>query len=215
VDENNELGAQVFNPNQIKDAASYFDGLRETLAQLSELTIDRIARTVSKAYDDKKTIFLFGNGGSASLASHFACDLSKGTSAYCIGRKRLRAVALTDNVPTTTAWANDSSYDDIFAEQLRSFVEPGDIAFAISCSGNSRNVLKALAVARESGATTIGLGGFAGGKMKSLCDISLIVPSTNMQFIEDLHLSVAHCIFTLVCDRIAVGSGKIAVATAY
>ena len=203
------------NPNHLKNAASYFAGLRETLSQLSELTIDRIADTLADAYDENKTTFIFGNGGSASLASHFACDLSKGTTPYCVGRKRFRAIALTDNIPTISAWANDSSYDDIFSEQLRSLVGPGDIAVAISCSGNSRNVLKALAVARQHGATTIGLGGFGGGKMKALCDISLIIPSTNMQFIEDLHLSAAHCIFTLVCDRISVGSQKIAVAAAY
>jgi len=205
----------VVNSGQIKDAASYFAVLSETLSRLPWNTIDRIAAMLGRAYEENRTTFLFGNGGSASLASHFACDLGKGTSPYCSGRKRLRATALTDNIPTISAWANDSGYEDIFAEQLRNLVEPGDVAFAISCSGDSPNVLKALTVAREHGATTIGLGGFAGGKMKRLCDTSLIVPSSNMQVIEDLHLSVAHCIFTLVRDGISAGSHRMAVANAY
>jgi len=105
-------------------------------------------------------------------------------------------------VPILTALANDSGYEDIFAEQLRGLIQPGDIAFAISCSGNSSNVLKALEVAREAGAVTIGLGGFKGGFMRSLCDTALIVSSENMQIIEDLHLSVAHCLFTLLRNHI-------------
>jgi D-sedoheptulose 7-phosphate isomerase len=102
-----------------------------------------------------------------------------------------------------TAWANDSSYEDVFAEQLRNFVQPRDVALAVSGSGNSKNVLNALQVAREARATTIGVTGFAGGKMKSLCDICVVVPSDNMQIIEDLHLSMAHSIFRIVYSRMA------------
>jgi D-sedoheptulose 7-phosphate isomerase len=155
-----------------------------------------------KAYEGGKMMYLFGNGGSASLASHLACDLGKGT-AYCNGGKRLRVLALTDNVATMTAWANDFSYEDMFSEQLRNFVQPQDIAFAISGSGNSKNVLNALRVAREAGATTIGISGYRGGEMKSLCNICVIVPSDNMQVIEDLHLAMAHSIFRIVYTRMA------------
>ncbi len=147
-------------------------------------------------------MYTFGNGGSASLASHFACDLGKGT-AYCNGGKRFRALALTDNLPTLTAWANDSSYEDVFSEQLRNFVQPQDVAFAISGSGNSKNVLNALEVAREAGATTLGISGFQGGQMKSLCDICVVVPSNNMQIIEDMHLAMAHSIFRIVYSRMS------------
>jgi D-sedoheptulose 7-phosphate isomerase len=111
-------------------------------------------------------------------------------------------MSLTDNLPLLTAWANDTSYDFVFAEQLRNFVEPGDVAFAISGSGNSPNVLHGLQTAREAGAYTIGLGGFEGGKMKSLCDLCIVIPSSNMQIIEDFHVSVTHALFTLVCNRI-------------
>jgi len=153
-----------------------------------------------RAYETEATIFLFGNGGSAALASHFACDLGKGTVNGI--PKRFRVLALTDNVPLMTAWANDSRYDDIFAEQMSNFIRPHDIAFAISGSGNSPNVLTALRTAREAGAFTIGLTGFQGGQMKAICDLCVVIPSNNMQMIEDLHLCVAHSLFTAVRQRI-------------
>jgi D-sedoheptulose 7-phosphate isomerase len=198
--------------DQIKNAESYFSVLSRSLSALPWATIDRIASILYGAYKNGKTIFLFGNGGSASLASHFACDLSKGTVIPGSEGKRVRAIALTDNIPSLTAWANDSCYDDIFSEPLRNLVQSGDIAFGISCSGNSRNVLKALKVACEHGATTVGLGGFQGGKMKELCDDFLIVPSENMQIIEDLHLCATHCLFTLVRNRIFADHARTAVA---
>ncbi len=111
-------------------------------------------------------------------------------------------MALTDNVPLMTAWANDSHYENIFSEQLANFARPQDVAFAISASGNSANVLKALNAARQSGLVTAGLTGFRGGRMLALCDACVVVPSDNMQIIEDLHLSISHALFTCVRDRI-------------
>ena len=119
------------------------------------------------------------------------------------GDRRFRVLALTDNVPLMTAWANDAHYDDIFAEQLRPFLREGDVVFAISGSGNSPNVLKGLQLARDTSAHTIGLTGFEGGKMKKLCDICVVVPSDNMQVIEDVHLSVSHAIFLSLKQRLA------------
>jgi len=187
---------------EILDANQYFDELQSIIVSFPKDGIDRIADTLVRAYDAGRTVYLCGNGGSAALASHFACDLGKGT-AHRNGGKRLRALSLTDNLPTLTAWANDSSYEDVFSEQLRNFVQPGDVALAISGSGNSKNVLNALRVARESGATTVGISGFQGGEMKSMCDICVIVPSNNMQIIEDLHLAMAHSIFRIVYSRIS------------
>ena len=187
---------------EILDARQYFKELQRVVARLSHDGIDQIADALYKAYESERVVYTFGNGGSASLASHFACDLGKGT-AYCNGGKRFRALALTDNLPTLTAWANDSSYEDIFSEQLRNFVHPQDVAFAISGSGNSKNVLNALEVAREAGATTLGISGFEGGQMKSLCDICVVVPSNNMQMIEDMHLAMAHSIFRIVYSRMS------------
>ena len=182
----------------------YFDLLSKSIESLPFDEVDGVATLLVDAYQHDRSIFLFGNGGSAALASHFACDLGKGTVNG--SRKRFRVMALTDNVPLMTAWANDSNYEDIFAEQLANFAQPGDIAFAISGSGNSPNVLRALKTARNIGCLTIGLGGFAGGQMLKLCDASIVVPCDNMQIIEDLHLCVAHSLFTCILSRIHDGS---------
>jgi D-sedoheptulose 7-phosphate isomerase len=187
---------------EVLNARQYFDELQRAVTSLPHDGVDRIADTLVKAYEAGQMVYLFGNGGSASLASHLACDLGKGT-AYCNGGKRFRVLALTDNLPTLTAWANDSSYEEVFSEQLKNFVQRHDVAFAISGSGNSKNVLNALRVARDAGAATVGISGFQGGKMKSLCEICLIVPSDNMQIIEDLHVAMAHSIFRIVYSRLS------------
>jgi len=176
---------------------------QRVVAALPHSAIEHAVGELVRAYEEGKNVFVFGNGGSAALASHFACDIGKGTVIANNGNKRFRVMALTDNVPLITAWANDSCYELIFAEQMQNFVNAGDIAFAISCSGNSPNVLRALQVAGEAGATTIGLTGFKGGKMKSLCNVCITIPCDNMQVIEDFHLSVAHAIFSVVCHRIS------------
>jgi D-sedoheptulose 7-phosphate isomerase len=188
---------------QIPSSQEYFEMYQRMLANLPHGAIEQAIHEFLRAYDDGKHVFIFGNGGSAALASHFACDLGKGTVIGENGHKRFRVMALTDNVPLVTAWANDSSYERIFAEQLQNFVAPGDVAFAISGSGNSPNVLQALEAARHARATTVGLTGFEGGKMKSLCDVCIILPSDNMQIIEDFHLSVTHAIFSVLRQRIS------------
>ena len=152
-----------------------------------------------------KALF-FGNGGSAALASHCACDFGKGTSVN--HRRPFRVIALTDNVPLITAWANDSGYEDIFTGQLRSLILPRDIAFAISGSGNSPNVLNALTVAREMGCFNISLTGFQGGRVKALSDLCIVVPSDNMQHIEDSHVCVMHSIFTALRQLIERSAGN-------
>jgi D-sedoheptulose 7-phosphate isomerase len=187
---------------EILEAKQYFDELQRAFIGLAHEGINQIADALLNANESGRMVYLFGNGGSAALASHFACDLGKGT-AYCNGGRRFRVLALTDNLPTLTAWANDSSYEDVFSEQLRNFVQPHDIAFAISGSGNSKNVLNALQLAREAGATTVGITGFQGGEMKALCRICVVVPSDNMQIIEDVHLAVAHSIFRIVYSRMS------------
>jgi D-sedoheptulose 7-phosphate isomerase len=189
----------------IASAQEYFGALSDVLKRIPAGVVEEITTTLLQTYIQNRTVFVFGNGGSAALASHFACDLGKGTAPRDGRRKRFRVVALTDNIPTMTAYANDAGYDNIFAEPLLNHVSPGDVAFAISCSGNSPNVLKALNVARQEGAYLIGLTGFEGGKMKALCDLCLVVPSGNMQIIEDIHLSVAHCIFSIACHHIRSG----------
>jgi D-sedoheptulose 7-phosphate isomerase len=187
----------------IADTGSYFARYARVVSELPYTHIERAVDLLYAAYEQRRKVFLFGNGGSAALASHFACDLGKGTVAAENPHKRFRVLALTDNIPLITAWANDVCYDQVFAEQLRNFIEPDDVAFAISGSGCSRNVLSALQVAREAGAVTIGLTGFEGGKMPQFCDLCIVIPSDNMQIIEDLQLGVAHALFTVIRHRIA------------
>ena len=186
--------------NSIRNSESYFVQLSKTIESLPFSDMDRLTDVLLRAYEQQRTVFMFGNGGSAALASHFACDLGKGTVNG--SSRRFRVMALTDNVPLMTAWANDANYVDIFAEQLANFAGPGDVALAISASGNSLNVLRALSLAKQSGSVTAGLTGFSGGRMLALCDACVVVRSDNMQIIEDVHLSVAHAIFTCIRARI-------------
>jgi len=175
------------------------------LARLDHAIVDRMVEAVWRGYEEGRTLFLFGNGGSAALASHFACDIGKGTIAG--KRKRLKTVALTDNVALITAWANDKAYDAIFAEQLESLAEKGDIALAISGSGNSPNMIRGLEAARRLGAQTLLLTGFDGGRAKPLADLCLVVPSDSMQLIEDAHLCATHAIFLAIRQRMMQTNG--------
>ncbi len=171
--------------------------LSEVGATLGKLPVDMAAQVVElieTARANGKRVFTFGNGGSAATASHFASDLSKG--AISQGKPRIGAFALTDNVPLLSAWANDTAYESIFAEQLENLVETGDVAIGISGSGNSQNVLNGVKVAKSKGASTIGFIGFDGGKLKSLVDLAIIVPNHNMEQVEDIHLLLAHIITT-------------------
>ncbi|HLN51734.1 MAG TPA: SIS domain-containing protein, partial [Thermoplasmata archaeon] len=145
--------------------------------------IERIVPILLRARAEDRTIFFFGNGGSASTASHFVTDIAKvagGTGARGKG-KRFRCICLNDNTPGVTAWANDVGYASVFAGQLQSLAEKGDVVVAISGSGNSPNVLEAVKVARAMGLSTIGLTGIGGGKLKDMVDVALVVPSNSMQ----------------------------------
>jgi D-sedoheptulose 7-phosphate isomerase len=199
------------NVVEMSRSDTYLREVTGALNRLPRAVIDRVAEALWGAYQENRALYFFGNGGSAALASHSACDFGKGT--VLNGHRRFRVLALTDNVPLMTAWANDARYEDIFAEQLRSFLQENDVAFAISGSGNSANVLNALAVAREMGAFTIGLTGFQGGRMKPFCRLCIVVPSKNMQVIEDVHLSVMHSIFTSLRQRFFDATERRSLAT--
>ena len=188
------------------DFGGYRERVKEVLDRLPLERAKKICDIIYQAYLDDRMLFIFGNGGSAALASHLACDLGKGThnpgSPAMSGVRRLRVIGLTDSIPMITAWSNDSSYDDVFAEQMRNFIQAGDVAFGISASGNSPNVLKALELAKKAGATNVGITGFQGGRMKALLDCGIVVPSDHMQQIEDAHLVLAHMIFLDLKQRI-------------
>ncbi len=193
--------------NSSNDLSVYLSELRLVLDNLPLQEISQAAEILFECYQADHTVFTFGNGGSGSLASHLVADFGKGTHfpgpKELASVRRLKALAVTDNMSMVTAWANDTDYEDIFMRQIENFLKPGDVAIAISGSGNSRNVIKALEYARVAGATTIGLGGFGGGKMKELLDCPIIVPSSSMQQVEDAHLIIGHMIFLNLRDRIA------------
>tara|TARA_Y100000310_G_scaffold302283_1_gene339429 strand:+ start:276 stop:965 length:690 start_codon:yes stop_codon:yes gene_type:complete len=178
-----------------KIAKDYFSELKNALDKIELKDLQKITEVLAQARKDKRTIFIMGNGGSASTASHIACDLGKGTlkNVYNPAEDRLRVISLTDNVATMTAFANDLSYDEIFVQQLHNLMKEGDVVIGISGSGNTPNVIKALMYAKQNGATTIGFLGFhTGGIAKEFADYSIIVKSSSYGVVEDVHLSLNH-----------------------
>lgn len=172
--------------------ADYQTQLVSILNGLDTAKVDEIISLFRQARDKGNTIFVCGNGGSAASASHFVCDVVKGAS---FGREeRFRIMSLNDNVPTLTAYGNDVGYDVIFLEPLKNFAKPGDLVMAISGSGNSPNVVKALEYAREAGCRTVALTGKNGGKLGPLAEVHLNIPHEHMGRIEDAHMIVCHMI---------------------
>jgi D-sedoheptulose 7-phosphate isomerase len=170
----------------------YLTELDVTIRALPHEQIAGIIDAVCDARDRDAQVFVVGNGGSAATASHFAVDLGKGASHA--GTRRFRVLSLTDNVPWISALANDLSYDDVFVEQLKNFARPGDLLLAFSGSGNSENVLRAVRYANSIGCRTIGLSGFAGGKLRTEAQECLVVDAHHMGRIEDGHFIVQHLI---------------------
>lgn len=180
--------------------ADYFGRLRSALEKFDKKSLDKLAELVLAAYANDRTIFLFGNGGSAATASHMCGDFIKGISRGL--QRRFRAVCLNDNIPAMTAVANDHSYDDIFVEQLKNFLRPGDLAIGISCSGNSANVVGAIEYAKSAGAVTVAFCGFDGGKIKALADLAIYAPIDDMEISEDIHTIVGHCLKRLIIESL-------------
>jgi D-sedoheptulose 7-phosphate isomerase len=181
----------------------YWNELCVTLQAMPFRHLERAANLLLDGYRRNATVFVVGNGGSAATASHFACDLAKGTRVDEL--PRFRVLPLTDNVPLMTAWANDTTYDRIFAEQLAPHVQSGDILIAISASGNSPNVLAAAVLARAAGAVVIALTDQSGGKLSRLAHLAIRVPSDATQQIEqveDAHMVIAHSLCVTLRARL-------------
>lgn len=162
------------------------------MRSISLPNVQKILFLLEQTYRSGHRIFIMGNGGSAATASHFALDLAKNT--IMPGAPRLKAISLTDHVPLITAWSNDTAYEHIFAEQLANMIEPGDIVIGISTSGNSRNVINALRLAKEARAHTVGFLGAKGGKIKNIVDVYVLAPGQNIEQEEDAHIILAHVI---------------------
>ena len=183
-----------------KDIEDYLRIERETLEKLDVSEISRAINVLLGALEGERTVYVFGNGGSGSTASHFAGDFNKGVSEGL--PKVFRFQCLNDNIPTLMAVANDFDYKEVFVYQLRGRLKPGDVVMAISGSGNSKNVVKAAEYAKEQGATVIGLTGYSGGRLKVLSDVSLHVPADSMQIAEDVHLIFDHLMMAVLCERL-------------
>ncbi len=190
----------------------YLVELNAVLAAVPHRDVEAVVELLLATYDEDGTIYIAGNGGSAATASHFANDLTKAT--IVPGQRRFRVIALTDNVPLLTAWANDASYADAFAEQLRSLIRPGDLFIAISGSGNSENILRAADCARSSGARVAGFTGFDGGKLVAQCDRSVLVPCSVMAQVEDAHLIIQHAVCSYLREVIAHAAHAVSTAAA-
>lgn len=174
----------------MKSLQDYFDAEIRLLSHIDLARVDQVTALLKRARKEHRRIFLFGNGGSGSTASHFACDLGKGTIKPSL--ERFRVIALNDSMPTLTAYANDMGYEHVFSEPLLSLAEKGDVAIAFTGSGNSMNVVRGMEMADKCGLVTVGFTGFAGGKVQDLVQYHVNVPSDLMGMIEDVHLVMTH-----------------------
>ncbi len=178
---------------------AYLDDVRELLSRVEEAQVEQIVEILLEAWRGGKRVLLMGNGGSSSSVSHIVNDLQK-----CIhleAGKPLRTLCLSDCTPLMMAWANDTAWDNIFAPQVACWAEPGDVVIGVSGSGNSANVINGILAANQAGATTIGLAGYRGGRLKETAQHCLVVPSDNMQRIEDVHMVLLHVVFSTLMAR--------------
>ncbi len=180
----------------------YLTKLKATIDSLDPAVIDSCVEVIRNAWLRGRQVITCGNGGSAMTALHFINDWSKSISRH--NGRSFRGRTLLDNIGTLTAYANDLSYDDIFSEQLRHTAEPGDVLIAISGSGNSENIVRAVVVANEMGCETVGLCGFNGGKLRHLAKHVLWVDIDDMQISEDLHAIFGHIVMQRLCGGIAL-----------
>jgi D-sedoheptulose 7-phosphate isomerase len=171
-------------------AKKYLSDLVELQRKIDPESIEALADLLFDIWRSGHRVFVFGNGGSAATSSHLVCDLVK--SASVPRRRRLNAVSLVDNVPMLTALGRDLSYGDTFLFPLESYAHPGDLIIAISCSGDSENVLKACEWARDNNIHIAALTGFSGGQLSALADLHINIPSENYGLVEDVHASVGH-----------------------
>ena len=180
---------------------NYIKTLQGVLDQLDHSAINSVLNLLVQATEKGKTIYIFGNGGSAATASHFQNDFNKGISEYT--EKKFRFQCLNDNIATVLAIANDISFDEIFRFQLDGRLREGDLVIAISGSGNSKNVLYAAEYAKKQGNTVIGMTGFRGGQLKEICDVCLHAPINSMQITEDIHMIFDHLMMSVLYETLA------------
>lgn len=178
-----------------KEIHEYLQLEIKTLEALDQQAVNQALNLLLQAFEEEKTIYVFGNGGSSATASHYQNDFNKGVSEHT--EKKFRFLCLNDNVATLMAVANDIGFDEVFRFQLYGHLKPGDLIFAISGSGNSKNVINAVEYAKERGNKVIGATGYHGGKLRELADVSLHVPVQSMQVTEDVHMIFDHLMMSI------------------
>lgn len=187
---------------------AFLDRVGAELQKIDPAQIQNLADAVFRCYDQGRFVFVIGNGGSGSNASHFCEDLGKGTLRRedfdNDKKKRLRVLSLSDNTPYILAWGNDEGFDRVFVEQLKNLASPGDLLIAISGSGNSPNILRAVDWANRNGVKTFGCTGFSGGKLKSVAQDNLHVPLDDMGIVESIHLTAFHWVVDDLYKRISL-----------
>jgi D-sedoheptulose 7-phosphate isomerase len=192
--------------------SNYLIELRETAGNMPVEDIDKTIELLYEAWEDGNQIFICGNGGSASTATHFACDLAKTT--IIEGRDRLKVECLNDNIPLMLALVNDDGFDNLFIEQIKAKFREGDIIICISVHGGagrdkaqlwSQNLLKAMVYAQENGGRAIGFSGFNGGPMKDIADACVVVPANSTPLVESLHLAIEHLVCSSLRQKIEEG----------
>jgi D-sedoheptulose 7-phosphate isomerase len=178
---------------------AYLDAVVDAIQRTSASSIDRAVMLLLETYAARRHIYIMGNGGSASTASHMACDLTR--TARMAGTSPLFVLSLTDSTPLLTAFANDTTYESVFSGQLESLVGRGDLVIAISVSGSSPNVVAGLTTASKAGARTMGLFGLTGGVASQLVDVAIHVGSDDLGLVETVHLAVVHVLAWEVGNR--------------
>ena len=186
--------------NNLSSIENYIDTLSKTLERMDKGPIDAAIESLIKAYESESTVYIFGNGGSGSTASHIVCDFNKGISMHF--DKKFNFVCLNDNVALMLAIANDCGYENVFQMQLEGRLKKDDIVIAISGSGNSKNVLKAVDYANSLGNIVISLTGYSGGELIHSSDIAIRAPVDDMQKTEDVHMMILHMMAQIVSNRL-------------
>ena len=190
------------------DVKPFLERVGQELLRIDTTSVKSLADQIYKRYEAGKFVFIIGNGGSGSNASHFCEDMGKGTLRRedfdNDNKKRLKILSLTDNTPYILAWGNDEGFDRVFVEQLKNLASPGDLLIAISGSGNSPNILKAVEWANRHDVTTFGCTGFSGGKLMSLANHNLHVPLDDMGIVESIHLTAFHWVVDHIHARISL-----------
>ena len=182
----------------------YLATISAEMAEIDRQSVEKVVDLFWANYEAGGRLVFCGNGGSAASASHLPADFQK--NVYIEGGKPWDCMSLVDSIPLLTAWGNDTSFANIFEGQVRVWLRPGDLLVAISGSGNSPNILAAVAAANDIGALTIGWCGYGGGKLASIAQHSIVLHSNNMQIVEDIHMVIGHLIFTEIRDRIRASS---------